>query len=234
MRRSDPEIASSYASSARYVITDKGRHAFPAPTEVPGLMGDFAAWLRAAPAAPETAFSAHRRLVDSHPFNDGNGRTARLLMNLILDQERLSADRNSSRRPPRLSPGLARIAGAARSRSVRASALRASRRDPDGVFERPARGASPTRRHPNARARRAGRRRLNAHQTTFRAMRVAKDVASASFPTIAIKADVSRAITPASQIRRKGRRGWGRAIRSVRARAPISSERIDWPRPLRG
>jgi Fic family protein len=27
---------------------------------------------------------AHRRLVDIHPFSDGNGRTARLLMNLIL------------------------------------------------------------------------------------------------------------------------------------------------------
>jgi Fic family protein len=27
---------------------------------------------------------AHRRLVAIHPFNDGNGRTARLLMNLIL------------------------------------------------------------------------------------------------------------------------------------------------------
>ena len=26
---------------------------------------------------------AHRRLVDIHPFRDGNGRTARLLMNLI-------------------------------------------------------------------------------------------------------------------------------------------------------
>ena len=47
-------------------------------------MGDFAAWLRAAPATPETAFTAHRRLVDIHPFNDGNGRTARLLMNLVL------------------------------------------------------------------------------------------------------------------------------------------------------
>ena len=47
-------------------------------------MGDFAAWLGAAPATPEIAFGAHRRLVDIHPFNDGNGRTARLLMNLIL------------------------------------------------------------------------------------------------------------------------------------------------------
>ena len=33
---------------------------------------------------PATACAAHGRLVDIHPFNDGNGRTARLLMNLIL------------------------------------------------------------------------------------------------------------------------------------------------------
>jgi Fic family protein len=46
-------------------------------------MGDFAAWLREAPPTPETAFAAHRRLVDIHPFSDGNGRTARLLMNLV-------------------------------------------------------------------------------------------------------------------------------------------------------
>ena len=32
----------------------------------------------------EFAAYAHRRLVDIHPFQDGNGRTARLLMNLIL------------------------------------------------------------------------------------------------------------------------------------------------------
>ena len=47
-------------------------------------MGDLAAWLGPAPGTPDTAFLAHRRLVDIHPFNDGNGRTARLLMNLIL------------------------------------------------------------------------------------------------------------------------------------------------------
>jgi Fic family protein len=47
-------------------------------------MGDFAGWLALAPASPDTAFAAHRRLVEIHPFNDGNGRTARLLMNLIL------------------------------------------------------------------------------------------------------------------------------------------------------
>jgi Fic family protein len=66
------------------VLTDAGRHSFPSPAEVPGLMGDFARTLGAAPAAPATAFAAHRQLVDIHPFNDGSGRTARLLMNLIL------------------------------------------------------------------------------------------------------------------------------------------------------
>jgi Fic family protein len=84
LKRSDPDIAGSYATSTRYMATDSGRHTFPSPAEVPSLMGEFAAWLRDSPATPETAFLAHRRLVDIHPFNDGNGRTARLLMNLVL------------------------------------------------------------------------------------------------------------------------------------------------------
>jgi Fic family protein len=84
MQRSNPEIAGRYADQGRLVVTDSGRHAFPSPAEVPALMGDFARWLGAAPNMPETAFAAHRRLVDIHPFNDGNGRTARLLMNLVL------------------------------------------------------------------------------------------------------------------------------------------------------
>lgn len=82
--RSRPDIAGSYADQGRYVVTDTGRHAFPSPAQVPALMGDFAAWLRHAPDTPETAVRAQRDLVDIHPFNDGNGRTARLLMNLIL------------------------------------------------------------------------------------------------------------------------------------------------------
>lgn len=80
VKRADPDIAGQYADQGRYVLTDAGRHSFPSPA----LMGDFARWLRAAPDTPETAFTAHRRLVHIHPFNDGNGRTARLLMNLIL------------------------------------------------------------------------------------------------------------------------------------------------------
>ena len=84
VRRSHPEIAGQYATVARLVRTDGGRHAFPPPAEVPALMGAFSRWLEAAPAAPDAAFEAHKRLVGVHPFNDGNGRTARLLMNLIL------------------------------------------------------------------------------------------------------------------------------------------------------
>jgi len=84
VQRSRPDIAGQYADLARYVRTESGRHEFPSPAEIPALMGDFAKWLRAAPDTPETAFMAHRRLLDIHPFNDGNGRSARLLMNLIL------------------------------------------------------------------------------------------------------------------------------------------------------
>ncbi len=84
VQRSRPDIAGRYADVSRYVRTDTGRHAFPSPIEIPPLMNDFAAWLNKAPDSPAIAFTAHRRLVDIHPFNDGNGRTARLLMNLVL------------------------------------------------------------------------------------------------------------------------------------------------------
>jgi Fic family protein len=84
MQRSRPDIAGRYADLPRYVRTETGRHAFPSPAEIPSLMGDFAQWLRTAPDTPQTAFTAHRRLVEIHPFNDGNGRAARLLMNLVL------------------------------------------------------------------------------------------------------------------------------------------------------
>jgi Fic family protein len=84
VRRSRPDIAGRYADVARYVRTETGRHMFPPPAEVPARMSDFAAWLRATAASPDAAFQAHRTLVDIHPFNDGNGRTARLLMNLLL------------------------------------------------------------------------------------------------------------------------------------------------------
>lgn len=82
--QSDPTIAGQYADRPRFVNSSNGVHAFPAPLEVPGLMQDLAVWLGAVGDTPEVGFEVHRRLVDIHPFNDGNGRTARLLMNLVL------------------------------------------------------------------------------------------------------------------------------------------------------
>ena len=84
MQRSRPEVAGNYADMPRYVRTETGRHTFPSPAEIPALMGDFANALVSSPDNPETAFEAHRRFVEIHPFNDGNGRSGRLLMNLIL------------------------------------------------------------------------------------------------------------------------------------------------------
>jgi Fic family protein len=58
----------------------------PNPLKVPGLMEDFFRWLTAKNALHPVAFAgeAHYRLMTIHPFVDGNGRTARLLMNLLL------------------------------------------------------------------------------------------------------------------------------------------------------
>ena len=61
-------------------------------------MGDFAVWLQAARTPPANAFEAHRRLVEIHPFNDGNGRNARLLMNLILARAGFPPTSPSARR----------------------------------------------------------------------------------------------------------------------------------------
>lgn len=59
----------------------------PAPNEVPGLMAELVKELNECKGQMHPvmlAAYAHRRLVDIHPFQDGNGRTARLLMNMIL------------------------------------------------------------------------------------------------------------------------------------------------------
>lgn len=57
------------------------RVTLPNPMKVPELMSDFFKWLN---KNNTDAINAHLRFVSIHPFADGNGRTARLLMNLIL------------------------------------------------------------------------------------------------------------------------------------------------------
>lgn len=60
---------------------------FPNAAKVPFLMVDFMTWLQGATEHPVIiAALAHYKLVTIHPFVDGNGRTARLLMNLLLLQ----------------------------------------------------------------------------------------------------------------------------------------------------
>lgn len=57
----------------------------PNAMKVPELMEKFVLWLQNTNDHPLTrAINAHFKLVSIHPFIDGNGRTARLLMNLLL------------------------------------------------------------------------------------------------------------------------------------------------------
>lgn len=59
----------------------------PDPIKVPELMENFISWLHTSKQHPVTiAADAHYDLVAIHPFVDGNGRTARLVMNLLLIQ----------------------------------------------------------------------------------------------------------------------------------------------------
>lgn len=65
-----------------------GTHIPPDPEKVPALMESYVAWLNSDEARSmhpvRYAALAHYKLVDIHPFVDGNGRTSRLIMNLIL------------------------------------------------------------------------------------------------------------------------------------------------------
>jgi Fic family protein len=59
----------------------------PPAAELPAVMRNFVDGLnesRELVHPVRLAAFAHRKLADIHPFTDGNGRTARLLMNLIL------------------------------------------------------------------------------------------------------------------------------------------------------
>lgn len=60
----------------------------PNPLKVPDLMEEFFTWLQSdiSDDPVKIAIDAHYKFVIIHPFVDGNGRTARLLMNLLLMQ----------------------------------------------------------------------------------------------------------------------------------------------------
>ena len=82
MQRVDPDEAGSYSTHQR--LLTGSTFVPPSPAELLPLMAEFTAWLASTALTPLTAFTAHERFVTIHPFSDGNGRTGRLLMNLLL------------------------------------------------------------------------------------------------------------------------------------------------------
>lgn len=81
----DDEQAGNYRQRQVYIAGSE--FVPPSAQAVPGRMTEFADWLQRTALHPvERAAHAHFWLVDIHPFADGNGRVARLLMNLLLLQ----------------------------------------------------------------------------------------------------------------------------------------------------
>jgi Fic family protein len=81
-----------YKTEPNHVVTVTGEtHYYAAPEDVPALMGELFDWYREEldkPSIHPIRFAAqcHHRFTHIHPFDDGNGRLSRLLMNLILMQ----------------------------------------------------------------------------------------------------------------------------------------------------
>ena len=80
--RSLPEIGGIYSTLPRRIAGSPV--VFPNAAKIPALMKAFGDWLSTAAPEPGVSFDAHFKLVAIHPFGDGNGRAARLLMNLLL------------------------------------------------------------------------------------------------------------------------------------------------------
>lgn len=81
----DPEKAGQYRNGQVFITGTE--YVPPSADRIPHLMSQMIDELnqkRRKLHPVELASHAHRRLVDIHPFEDGNGRTARLLMNLVL------------------------------------------------------------------------------------------------------------------------------------------------------
>jgi Fic family protein len=86
LREIDDKYAGVYRDRQVYI---SGSNYYPPPAQqIPGLMEKFVAKTNQCLAAVDhpvvIASAAHFDFVEIHPFVDGNGRVARLLMNLIL------------------------------------------------------------------------------------------------------------------------------------------------------
>lgn len=82
-----------YKTQPNHVRTPTGEtHYYATPEETPSKMQDLMNWYRDESAKGvlhpvEVAARFHHRFTEIHPFDDGNGRMSRLLMNLMLMQE---------------------------------------------------------------------------------------------------------------------------------------------------
>jgi Fic family protein len=81
-----------YKTQPNSVRTPTGEmHYYATPEDVPILMGELIQWYRHVPKSEIHAVVIgaifHHRFVAIHPFDDGNGRLGRILMNLILMQQ---------------------------------------------------------------------------------------------------------------------------------------------------
>lgn len=88
VKETDSASAGNYRNSN--VIITGSNHTPPDASAVPHLMSDLIRWInnnkdKFSPI--ELAAFLHHKIVFIHPFFDGNGRTARLVMNLILMQK---------------------------------------------------------------------------------------------------------------------------------------------------
>jgi Fic family protein len=83
-----PITRGEYRHGPIYVVNGMGQVVYEGPpsNRVPGLMHDFIAWLNAEQGLDPIlkAGIAHLYFVQVHPFDDGNGRTARALSTLVL------------------------------------------------------------------------------------------------------------------------------------------------------
>ncbi len=87
--RGDKASPGQYRKGQNFVVNAKTKQVIytpPSPAEVPGMMGGLVSWLRSEHGVNPVieAGVAQFQLVHIHPFDDGNGRTSRLLSTLCL------------------------------------------------------------------------------------------------------------------------------------------------------
>jgi Fic family protein len=88
VRETEQQTAGAYRTGN--VLITGANHTPPDVSAVPSAMQDLIEWMRRNQKKlhpVELAAIVHHKLVNIHPFFDGNGRTARVVMNLILLRE---------------------------------------------------------------------------------------------------------------------------------------------------